>query len=249
MGEVHGLGGGDAGLIVIEVDVGGEISGLSGKGLDHSIVQGAIFPGGSKLTGVHAGLFRRGQEALNHSIGLLVSTRGLFPGLRVCGEGDKPAVSKQAVVGPVSGFGTNRNRPASHGDGVNQSHDHHKDGQGQDTVGDDLVNTVGGSQASAGLFHYAANDGGDVLIALIGDDGFTVIVQFFFAGSDSFLNLSGQLHASLKGSQDLFIFLKQFDSVPAQLAGIHMAGDIIFNYFQRLLHPLLERMNRTEGLL
>ena len=60
MGEVHGLGGGDAGLIVIEVDVGGEISGLSGKGLDHSIVQGAIFPGGSKLTGVHAGLFRCG---------------------------------------------------------------------------------------------------------------------------------------------------------------------------------------------
>ena len=144
-----------------------------------------------------------------------MSTRGLFPGLRVCGEGDKPAVSKQTVVGPVGGVSTNGDCPTAHGDSVNQSHDHHKNGQGQNPVGDDLVNAVGGSQAGTGLFYYAANDGGDVLIALIGDDGFTVIVQFFFAGSDSFLNLSGQLHASLKGSQDLFIFLKQFDSVPA----------------------------------
>lgn len=59
---------------------------------------------------------------------------------------------------------------------------------GQDTVGDDLVDLVGHAHALAGLLIDLADDGGDVLIPLVGDDRLAVIIQGGLAGGGDLID-------------------------------------------------------------
>ena len=123
-----------------------------------------------------------------------------------------PAVTKQAVIGPVGGKGAH----GHHGDVVYQEHDHREDGQTQEAVGDDSVDLVGGGERSGGLFPVAGFDHrGDVDIALVGDDGFGVVVHFPFGSLDVLLDMSERLWGDVPLAEDLVVPLEDLYGVPA----------------------------------
>ena len=132
-----------------------------------------------------------GLIGLNDGRCLLKGAGILVPSLAVHGEGDEPAVAEQAVIGPIGEVGADGNGPAAHGNGVHQSHDHHKDGQGGNPVGDDAVNLIGHSQSHAAFLDAGCNDLADLFIPLVGDDGLRVIVQ------SRFTVLNGPFHLTL----------------------------------------------------
>ena len=99
-------------------------------------------------------------------------------------------LTEQDVVGPVGSEGTDSQAAVSdgstHGQGVHQEHDHCEDGQGQNTVGDDLVDLIGNGQVlDAGLLlDSLIDDTIDVCVTLVGDDALGVIVHLSLAVLD-----------------------------------------------------------------
>ena len=136
-------------------------------------------------------------------------------------NGVKPAgdpLAEEHVVGPVGSSGADGDRPAAHGDGVHQSHDHHEDGQCQDAVGDNLVDLVrDGQPARALAFEAGADDGPDPVVAFGGDDTLSIVVHLVLAGLDVPLNVADGFLVQVQLLADLLVPLEQFDGVPALL--------------------------------
>ena len=127
-----------------------------------------------------------------------------------------PAVAEQAVVGPVG----RRRADGDHGDVVNKEHDDCEDGQAQPAVGDDPVDLIGGGELFLALLLVAAlDDLCDVDIALVGDDGLRVVVQFLFGGLDVLFDVLHRLCRDAQLLEDLVVALKDLDRIPALLLG------------------------------
>ena len=125
-----------------------------------------------------------------------------------------PAVSEDAVVGPVRSPGTD----GGDGDVVDKEHDRDEDGKTQPAVGDDLVDLIGRREfPDVFLFVAVGDEVADLHIALVGDDGFGIVVFGAFHalddGLDRFLRVLGEAHRC----KDFVISLKQFDGIPAAL--------------------------------
>ncbi len=164
---------------------------------------------------------------------------------------DKPAVPKQAVVGPIGSGGADGDAPAAHGQSVHQEHHRHKDGQGQDTVGDDLVDLVRDGQTALGRFllHGLGDHRVDVRIPLIGYNRLRIVVQFLFTVGYVLLQVGSQVGGETHFLHDLLIPLKNLDGVPAEIALRYLALDGFLNVGQGVFHAAGEHMGQLPGLL
>ena len=136
--------------------------------------------------------------------------------------------TEKGVVGPVCTEGADPDAAVHnggpHGDGVNQIHDHREYGQGQDSVGHDLIDSVGNGEAALGrlFLHRLGDDAVYVGIALIGDDGLGVVVQLLLTVGDVCLQMGGQLAVQRQLLQHLLVPLEDLDGVPAQIPIGHL---------------------------
>ena len=125
-----------------------------------------------------------------------------------------PAVTEQAVIGPVGSGGAH----GHHGDVVHQIHDHGENRQAQPAVGDDAVDLVGGGELPLIVFLVAALDElCNVDVPLIGDDALGIIVQLLFGGLNISLDVGHDIGGDAELFQHLVIPLEDLDGVPALL--------------------------------
>ena len=155
-------------------------------------------------------------------------------------------LTEKNVVGPVGAHGADGERETAHGDGVDHPHDHHKDGQSQDAVGDDTVDAVGGGHvAGAGaLVHRFVHHLADVGVALVGDDAFSVVIHLVFAVPDMFFQVIQSGFVQLQFLLDALVPLKQLDGIPAQEAVVHLSLDAFFDMSQGVFHTAGEHMGQ-----
>ena len=143
------------------------------------------------------------------------------------------AVTEDAVVGEVGGGSTH----ANHGNPVHGEHNQREDGKTQPAVGDNLINLVGGGEAASLLFLVAGLDHlGDVNIALIGDDGFGIVIQFGFRCLDVLFNVVAGGGGDIQLSQHLVVPLKDLDGIPSLLLLGHIVQHSLLNVGNGVLH-------------
>ena len=204
-------------LLVLDADGGGVfgaiLGGVLGEGRGGG---GSVEAVGLGIQG-SGGLIRPGaaqaQEGVYGVSGLPVLLRGCL-GLTGADTEQVVAVAEEAVVGPVGGGHAH----AHHGDVVHQEHDDRENGQAQPAVGDHLVDLIrGGEDAPALLFVAGLQQGGDVHIALVGDDALRVVVQLLLRGLYVRLDMGEGGAVDLQLLQDLVVPLENLDGVPALL--------------------------------
>ncbi len=157
-------------------------------------------------------------------------------GIAVSGGADAqqmPAIAEQAVVGPVGGGRAH----ADHSDPVHQEHHDRKDGQTQPTAGDHLVDLVRGRQTALVFLLIAAlDDAGDVDIALVGDDGFGIIIQLRLGGLDVRFDMLHHIGRNAQLLQNLVVPLEDLDGVPALLLLGHIVDGGLLDVGDGVLH-------------
>ncbi|CAN4070982.1 Trypsin-like peptidase domain-containing protein, partial [Dysosmobacter welbionis] len=155
--------------------------------------------------------------------------------------------SAQHIVGPVRQEGAE----GTHGDPIHREHHHGEDGQGQDPVGDDLVDLVGGGEAMFlallldGLRHQIV----DVRIPLVGDDALRVVIQLLLAVHDVVLQVGPEVCAQVQVRQDLLIPLKDLHRVPAEISVVHHTLDGLLDVGDGVLHAAREHVGQFSGAL
>ena len=109
-------------------------------------------------------------------------------------------------------------------------------------MGDDGIDFIGKAHGVFGgllsdsfVYHTA-----DVGIALIGDDGFRVIVHFPFAVGDVLFQMRKHRRAQMHFLLHLFIPLEELDGIIAQVVGIDLTLNGFFNVGQCVLHTAAE---------
>ena len=152
-----------------------------------------------------------------------------------------PAVAEHAVIGPVG-----RGRAdGDHGDPVDQEHDHGEDRQAQPAVGDDAVDFIGRGLRGLGFLAVAgADDFRDVNVALVGDDGLSVVVELFLGGLDVRLDVLVHILGDVELGEHLVVALENFDGVPALLLFRHLVHGRLFDVGDRVLDRAGERVHR-----
>ena len=144
-----------------------------------------------------------------------------------------PAVSEQAVIGPVRGGGTH----GHHGDVVHKEHHHEEDGQAQPAVGDDAVDLIGNRQpALVFLLIAALDDLRDIDVAFVGDDALRVVIQLLLGGLDVGFDVGHGLSGDAQLGQHLFVPLKDLDGVPALLLLGHTVDSGLLDVGNGVLH-------------
>ena len=88
----------------------------------------------------------------------------------------------------------------------------------------------------------SAYHAGDVGIALVGDDGFGIIVHFRFAVDDVMLQMLQHVTAQLHFPLYLFVTLEELDGVIAQIVAVDFAFDGLFNVGQCVFHTAAEHV-------
>ena len=163
-------------------------------------------------------------------------------------------LSEQDIVGPVRCKGTDG--PAAvcnggaHGQGVHQVHDDREDGQGQDTVGHDLVDLIGSGQVlhTGLLLDSLGNNTVDVSVALVGDDALGVIVHLSLAVLDVLVDVIQQGLVEVQFCLDLVVALEQLDGIPAQEVVIDLALDGLLDVGNGMLHAAGKDMRQLDSL-
>ena len=114
-------------------------------------------------------------------------------------------LSEKHVVGPVCHISTD----GSYGNIVNDIHNRREDRQRQDTVGHDSVDLVGNRHLFAGMFFAAAfsNDGGNIIIPLVGDNTFRIVIHLVFNLRD----LCGDIRNRGELLRDLVVLFQKFN--------------------------------------
>ncbi len=149
------------------------------------------------------------------------------------------AVTEQTVICPVCRRGADRD----HRDIVHEEHDYHEDRQTQPTVGDDLIDLVGGRELSLLLILInAVDDLANIDVTLVGDDRLGVIVIFFLNSLDILFDMIEGLLAQAELLQDLIIALKDLDRVPSLLLLGHIMNAGFFDMRDRMLDRSVKGM-------
>ena len=144
-----------------------------------------------------------------------------------------PAAAEQTVVRPV---GSGRAH-GDHGDVVNKEHNSRENRQTQPAVGYNFIDFVGGGKPARVFLLVAAFEHlCDVNIALVGDDGFGIVVKLGFGGFDVLLNMLHGLCRNVKLFKNLFVALKNLDCVPALLLKRHIMYGGFFNVGKGVLN-------------
>ena len=184
-----------------------------------------------------------GDDAVGHQAG---EPLGAAPALQQGTGAVREPGAAQHVVGPVRQEGAE----GTHGDPVHQEHDHGENGQGQNAVGDDPVDLVGGGQILfIGLFlHRLGHHAVDVGVPLVGDDALGVVIQFLFAVGDVLFQVLRQGLVQPQVRQDFFIPLEELDGVPAEIPFIHLALDGFLDMCKGVLHAAGKHMGQFHRL-
>ena len=135
----------------------------------------------------------------------------------ICGGADSeqmPAVSEYAVVHPVRRGGADRH----HGQIIHKEHDRRKNRKTQPAVGHNLVDLIGNRELSGALLLVAGlDDGSDIKISFVGDDGFRIIVHFRLSRLDVGFDVRLDALVKLQLFQNLVVSFKNFDGIPSLL--------------------------------
>jgi len=152
-----------------------------------------------------------------------------------------PAVAEHAVVRPV-GRGS---ADGDHGDVVNKEHHDREDGQSQPSVGDDLIDLIGGGELFRALFLVAALDElGDVDVALVGDDALGVVVELGLRRLDVLFDVVHRLGGDAELFKHLVVALKDLDGIPALLLFRHIVHGRLFDVGNGVLDGPREGVHR-----
>ena len=95
-----------------------------------------------------------------------------------------------------------------------------------------------GSLLGDRLVHHPLNVG----IALIGNNGFGIVVQFPFAVYDVLFNMGKQIAVQTHFLADQLIPLEELDGIPAQVVGRDLSLDGFLNVGQGMLHTAVIHM-------
>ncbi len=152
------------------------------------------------------------------------------------GVGVEPAVAEQAVVGPVG----HECAHGGHRDVVHEEHDDDEDRNAQNAVGDHAIDLLGGRHGLRGLLHALGAHVTDGVVALVGDDGFGVVVL----GALERLAHCGDL-GQLPGRQvelvdGELLALQKLDGVPAGVAAADARPGDVDHLGEGLLDLLAE---------
>ena len=83
----------------------------------------------------------------------------------------------------------------------------------------------------------------DIIVPLIGNDGFGIIIQLFLAVNDMLLDLLCIRPRKLQLLHDFFVTLKDFDRIPAQIAAVgNDMFDRFFNMRDRMFYASFKDM-------
>ena len=199
----------------------------------------------------------RGSDAIHIDIALLVSKVvnsyksidniegiAVFLCIRLissCPVTEKmPAVSEESVVCPVCGGGAD----PDHGDPVDKKHDRREDRKTQPAVGDDPVDLIRGRQfADSVLFITGFNELRDIIVALIGDNTLSVVIEFRLGGLDVFFDMGERFLRNIEVLQDFLVSLKNLDRIPALL----FFREVVYNGFLDMRDRMLD--GPGEGVL
>ena len=144
-----------------------------------------------------------------------------------------PAVAEETVVRPV---GSGRAH-GDHGDVVNKEHNSRENRKTQPAVGHDFIDFVGsGKSACVFLLVAALEHPGNVNIALVGDNGFGIVVKLGFGGFDVLLNMLHGFCRNVQLLKNLVVALKNLDCVPTLLLQRHIMHRGFFNVGKGVLN-------------
>ena len=151
-----------------------------------------------------------------------------------------PAIAKQSIVCPVSG----RCADSDHGDVVYEEHYRCKYGQAQPAVGDHPVDLIGSRKPTLIFFLVAAFDYlGDIYVALIGDDAFSVIVQLLLGSFDVAVNVIENILGDVQLLKHLVVALEYLYGVPALLLKGHVMYGGLLDVSDSVLNGAGESMH------
>ena len=127
---------------------------------------------------------------------------------------------------------------------VDQKHDPGKNRQGQETVSQ---NTVDFLRCAEALFGAIFGDGPsdkflNVGVALVGNDGFGVVVHFLFAVTDVFFQMRPDFFRKIQLLHHFFVAFKNFYSKPAQVFPVDLIFDGFFNMGESMFDRAAEHM-------
>ena len=169
-----------------------------------------------------------------------VSIAVIFRGSLSVGRADAeevPAVAKQTVVSPV---GSGR-ADSHHRNVVYDEHYNCEDGKTQPAVCNDLIDLIrGGKSALIFLLQAAADDGSYVNVALVGDDRLSVVVHLSLGSLDVLFNVISYRLSKSELFNDLFVALKDLDSVPSLLLLGHIVNANFLDMCDSVLYTAAE---------
>ena len=152
-------------------------------------------------------------------------------------------VSEQSVVCPVCC----RCADGYHGNVVNQEHDQCEDRQTQPAVGNNFIDLVGCRELSSVLFFITClDDGGNVDVPLVGDDGFCIVVHFLFGCLDVFFDMCHHICINVQAVKDFIISFEDLDRIPSLLFLRHMMYSCFFDVRQRVLYNARKGVHRDR---
>ena len=153
-------------------------------------------------------------------------------------DGRRNDLSEKHVVGPVCHISTD----GSYGNIVNDIHNRRKNRQCQYTVSHDPVDFVGNRHLFAGMFFAAAfsDNGGNIIIPLVGDDAFRIVVHLVLNLRD----LCRDIRNRGKLLRNLVILFQKFNGKEPSLFGRNRTSQFIFDGIQHFLHSRIKVMYR-----
>ena len=154
--------------------------------------------------------------------------------------------TKQSIVDPVRSFRTN----GGYGQIVHKEHDDSKNRQGQEPVGDNPVNLVGGGELAAALFDVAVgNNGRNVFVAFVGDDAFGIVVHFLFHGLNVAVDMVEDILGQFQSRPYLVIPFEEFNGIPAFLVLGQQSLGGFFDMGQGVFHRAVKAVAGSEVVL
>ena len=157
----------------------------------------------------------------------------------------EPAIgTKELIIGEVG----HRAAERGHGDVVDSEHDDDEDRQAQDTVGNHVVDLLGGAHLGRSLGEALIDNVRDDAIALTGDDGLGIVVTVLLALGDQLLHASGLLLGEVDEFAGVRIALKQLDGVVATLVSRNAGRKVVLDVVQNVLDGGVELVLRHLAL-
>ncbi len=240
--EVNFLGGNFTGVLVLELgsadNRGCSRVSLDGSSsfLDSSVVRLLSIQLLGQSRGVDASLFSGLEPCVAASALIVVLSGSVFISASADASQMPAFVTEDTVVyavGEDAADGSNRYV-------VNDPHYQREDRQSEDTVGNDVVDLIGSGKTALLLLDAVLYKTADVLIASVGDDGLSVVVELFLNSGDELFHLRQNVLAEREASQNLAVALEQLDGKPAALCRLGYVCDQLFDLSQRVLDVLGE---------